>query len=114
MGALRTLVLLLGPAMLLTGWTMAAEPAKKKAAAAPIAVTVRVLDLAQHELQVELTLPAEAVKQGTVAAMPAWTPGSYLIRDYARFVDRVEARPVDGAAYAPEKLDKQRWRIAPS
>lgn len=107
-------------AVLMTGGlAMAAETpkqAKPKAPKplAPIAVVVRPLDLAQHELQVEMALPGESVKAGAVAAMAAWTPGSYLIRDYARFVDRVEARPEGGAPYAPEKLDKQRWRILPA
>ena len=78
----------------------------------PIRVTVRPLDLAQHELQVTLELPAAAVARGAVLAMPAWTPGSYLIRDYARFLDRFAARDADGAALAVEKLDKQRWRLA--
>lgn len=119
MGVARSLfVVALG-----VGWSlMAAEPARKPAAPAPpgmpslvpISVVVRPIALAQHELQVELTLPAEAVKEGAVAAMAAWTPGSYLIRDYARFVDRVEARAGKGEAYAPEKLDKQRWRIRAS
>jgi predicted metalloprotease with PDZ domain len=64
-----------------------------------------------HELQVVLTLPAEAVAQGAVLALPAWTPGSYLIRDYARFLDRLEATGADGSRLALEKLDKQRWRL---
>ncbi len=51
--------------------------------------------------------------QGAVAAMPAWTPGSYLVRDYARFVDRV--RVLDGRKERPlGKLDKQRWQLPPS
>ncbi|MDP1831380.1 MAG: hypothetical protein Q8K67_04930 [Geothrix sp.] len=80
---------------------------------APIQAILRPLDLAQHLFEVELAIPAEAVVQGAVAAMPAWTPGSYLVRDYARFVDRVriqagrEERPL-------EKLDKQRWRLPAS
>jgi len=79
-------------------------------AAAPIRATLRPLDLAQHLFEVELTLPAEALTQGAVAALPAWTPGSYLVRDYARFVDRV--RIVDGRRERPlEKLDKQRWPL---
>lgn len=106
----------LASALMMGGLAMAAEKDGPKAPRlpAPIGVVVRPLDLAQHELQVELTLPADAVKAGAVAAMAAWTPGSYLIRDYARFVDRVEARPEGGAPYAPEKLDKQRWRLLPS
>ena len=51
--------------------------------------------------------------KGAVAAMPAWTPGSYLVRDYARFVDRV--RVLDGRKERPlGKLDKQRWQLPPS
>lgn len=79
----------------------------------PLRATVRPLDLSQHLLEVELVVPAEAVVAGAVAAMAAWTPGSYLVRDYARFVDRV--RQVAGDSEQPlEKLDKQRWHLPPS
>ena len=80
------------------------------AEAAPIRAILRPLDLAQHLFEVELTFPSEAVAQGAVAAMPAWTPGSYLVRDYARFVDRV--RVLEGRReHSLDKLDKQRWRL---
>lgn len=77
---------------------------------APIRAILRPLDLVQHLFEVELALPAEAVASGAVAALPAWTPGSYLVRDYARFVDRV--RIPEGRRERPlEKLDKQRWQL---
>jgi len=80
---------------------------------APIRATVRPLDLAQHLFEVELALPAEAVREGAVAALPAWTPGSYLVRDYARFVDRV--RLVTGPRETRlEKVGKQTWRLPPA
>ena len=80
---------------------------------APIQAILRPLDLAQHLFEVELTFPAEAVGQGGVVALPAWTPGSYLVRDYARFVDRM--RLLDGHQERPlDKLDKQRWRLPAS
>ncbi|HCZ33204.1 MAG TPA: peptidase M61 [Holophagaceae bacterium] len=80
---------------------------------APIRAILRPLDLSQHLLEVELTLPAEAVASGAVAALPAWTPGSYLVRDYARFVDRV--RILEGRGERSlEKLDKQRWQLPAS
>jgi predicted metalloprotease with PDZ domain len=80
---------------------------------APIRAILRPLDLAQHLFEVELTLPAEALASGAVAAMPAWTPGSYLVRDYARLVDRVRLQ--EGRRERPlEKLDKQRWQLPPS
>jgi predicted metalloprotease with PDZ domain len=44
-------------------------------------------------------------------ALPAWCPGSYLIRDYARFVRDLTAT-ADGKRVAAVKVDKQTWRIA--
>jgi predicted metalloprotease with PDZ domain len=79
----------------------------------PIQAVIRPLDLAQHLFEVELVIPAEALLTGAVAALPAWTPGSYLVRDYARFVDRVHW--VAGSREVPlEKLDKQRWHLPAS
>ena len=43
--------------------------------------------------------------------MPSWTPGSYLIRDYAGQVERLEARAPDGTYLPVTKVAKNRWRI---
>ncbi len=88
--------------------------ATKKPSLSPIEAIVRPVDLAQHEFEVELHLPAEATAKPGALALPAWTPGSYLVRDYARFIDRV--RSVHGGEETPltSKLDKQRWPLAAS
>jgi predicted metalloprotease with PDZ domain len=44
--------------------------------------------------------------------MAAWTPGSYLVRDYARHVQELTAAGPDGAALAVTKVDKATWRVA--
>jgi len=80
-------------------------------ACGPVQAVVRPLDLAMHEVEVALTLPACAVAGGAVLALPAWTPGSYLIRDYARFLDRLEAVDDGGRPLAVPKVDKHRWRL---
>ena len=80
----------------------------------PIQVALRPLDLAQHEILVTLVLPAGATGTGAVLQLPAWTPGSYLIRDYARFLDRLEAADGAGRPLAVARLDKQRWRLEPA
>ncbi|MCC7257020.1 MAG: M61 family metallopeptidase [Gammaproteobacteria bacterium] len=49
---------------------------------------------------------------GQVFSLPAWIPGSYLIRDFARHVVAIEASG-DGGAVALRKLDKHTWRAAP-
>ncbi len=62
-----------------------------------------------HEFVVELRL--SGVDDGPLhLAMPAWIPGSYMIRDFARHLMDMER--LDGGA-PPRKLDKQRWRIEP-
>jgi predicted metalloprotease with PDZ domain len=44
--------------------------------------------------------------------LPAWCPGSYLIRDYARFVRDLEVKGDDGRPRPVHKVDKQTWRVA--
>lgn len=43
--------------------------------------------------------------------MPVWTPGSYLIRDYARHVIAVSAADGSGAPRQVKKISKNVWRI---
>lgn len=43
--------------------------------------------------------------------MPAWAPGSYLIRDFARHVQDFEARDGRGRALAWARVDKQTWEV---
>jgi predicted metalloprotease with PDZ domain len=83
----------------------------KKTSKAPILAVLRPLSLPQHELEVELALPAEVTAAGAVLTLPTWTPGSYLVRDYARLVDRVELRDQSGKRHPAEKVDKQSWRL---
>ena len=42
--------------------------------------------------------------------MPVWTPGSYLIREYARHVESLTAS-VDSELVRSEKINKNTWRI---
>ncbi|GAO01452.1 M61 family metallopeptidase [Anaeromyxobacter sp. PSR-1] len=43
---------------------------------------------------------------------PVWTPGSYLVREYARHVEGLAAEDGSGRALAVERLDKHRVRVA--
>ena len=44
--------------------------------------------------------------------LPSWIPGSYMIREFARHIGRVEARCGD-APVACEKVEKNTWQCAP-
>ncbi len=68
-------------------------------------------DPASHRAQVEMTV--EGVGGDALELkMAAWTPGSYLIREFARHVDRVSAEGEGVGALAVEKRDKNSWRVA--
>jgi predicted metalloprotease with PDZ domain len=43
--------------------------------------------------------------------LPVWAPGSYLVRDFARNVERLTAEDGGGGPLAVEKSAKHRWRI---
>lgn len=44
-------------------------------------------------------------------AMPAWSPGWYVIDDYAKFVQEFSATADDGKALTWRKTDKQTWHV---
>ncbi len=50
---------------------------------------------------------------GQVVSLPAWIPGSYLIRDFARHVVTLEAT-CNGATVPLRKSDKSTWQAAPA
>ncbi len=63
-----------------------------------------------HLFQVEVTV--EDPGDELIVAMPVWTPGSYLVREFARHVEGLAARDPAGAPLATERLDKHRFRVA--
>ena len=73
--------------------------------------SIRPLDPAAHlfEVRVSVAAPDPA---GQVFSIPAWIPGSYMIRDYARHVIAVRAES-DGIGVELHKLDKSSWKAAP-
>jgi len=48
---------------------------------------------------------------GIELMMAVWTPGSYLVREYARNVEALAAKTPEGRALAIEKTRKNRWKI---
>jgi predicted metalloprotease with PDZ domain len=73
--------------------------------------TVRFADRSMHYVEVESIFPTGGEEE-LVLFMPVWTPGSYLVREYARNVEALEAATVEGAALEVEKTRKNRWTVA--
>lgn len=64
----------------------------------------------QHHVDVEVAVTADG-REAVTFMMPTWTPGSYLVREFARNVEGVRAYDQDGASLPVEKIAKNRWRV---
>ena len=80
------------------------------AAAEGVTYDVSFPEASNHYAEVRARFEAPA--GGCDVVLPAWTPGSYLVREYARHLDEVRAENDAGEALAVEKRGKDRWRIA--
>jgi predicted metalloprotease with PDZ domain len=76
--------------------------------ATPIRYRIRPSDPDGHLFEVELDVDLPAI-DGQRFALPAWIPGSYMIREFARHIVRIEGRR-NGRRVKLEKLDKHTWR----
>ena len=63
----------------------------------------------QQLIQVRSEFPVSSPV--TELIMPNWTPGSYLIRDFAANVDRISAVSEDGKVLRVQKISKDRWQV---
>jgi len=77
----------------------------------PIRYLVTPIDPNAHRFEVELVI-ADPDPRGQRVAMPAWTPGSYMIREFARNVVSIEASTASGRRLALRKLDKATWQAS--
>ncbi len=78
--------------------------------ATPAAVHYRIEapDPRNHLFQVTLTMASPAAAQELV--LPVWIPGSYLVREFSRHLQDVQARQ-GRKACAVTQIDKHRWRV---
>jgi predicted metalloprotease with PDZ domain len=68
-------------------------------------------DLAGHRLSVELTVD-KPDPAGQQLLMPAWIPGSYLLRDFSRQVETIQAS-CGGREIAVRKTGNHSWQCEP-
>jgi predicted metalloprotease with PDZ domain len=64
-----------------------------------------------HLLEVEMRLKWNRVGNTVDLNMPVWTPGSYLVREYARHVQDFAVKDAAGRRLEWEKSDKNTWQI---
>jgi len=60
----------------------------------------------EFEVRMRLTLPGEGIAH---LSLPAWIPGSYMIRDFARNIVEIRAISTETSSLCLIKKDKQSW-----
>ena len=83
----------------------------QQAAAPKISYTVSMPKPWTHLLEVEMRLTWNQAPEKTDLKMPVWTPGSYLVREYARHVQDFAAKDAGGRPLTWQKVNKNTWQI---
>ncbi|WP_457666959.1 M61 family metallopeptidase [Thiolapillus sp.] len=77
----------------------------------PVIYTLRPVSPKAHIFRVRLVI-REPDEKGQRLSLPAWIPGSYMIRDFARNIVSIRAS-CEGEPVRLSKIDKQTWQAAP-
>ena len=95
---------------LLLGVPFTAGIARADDAAVKTTYLLQFDDARKHVVDVRLEFRS-ANSESCELMMATWTPGSYLIREYARNVDQITAVDAQGESLSLEKTSKNRWII---
>jgi predicted metalloprotease with PDZ domain len=82
------------------------------AAIPPLRYALAVESPTRRMLRLALEIPGPVPSSGLVLRLPAWSPGSYMVREYARHLERVEAKDARGRALRVRRVAKDRWSVA--
>lgn len=74
--------------------------------------TIQPTSPAAHIFTVTLTV-SDPDPTGQVLRLPAWIPGSYLVREFSKNIVQIEARDASDALVGLDKVDKHTWKAAP-
>ncbi|CUJ64036.1 M61 family metallopeptidase [Achromobacter xylosoxidans] len=83
----------------------------EKTDAFPILYRLAPHDPAGHRYRITLTVQAP-LPDGQRLSLPAWIPGSYLIRDFSRQIESLTAH-CGNRRVAVDKIDNHTWQAAP-
>ncbi|MFO0890017.1 MAG: PDZ domain-containing protein [Isosphaeraceae bacterium] len=92
------------------GSCMMSLTTESSAASGPIRYVLKFPAPQSHYVEVEARIPVGGAGQVDLM-MAVWTPGSYLVREYARHVEDLSVGTPDGKPLAAAKVRKNRWRV---
>ncbi|MCY7370173.1 MAG: peptidase M61, partial [Polaromonas sp.] len=76
---------------------------------AAVALRVAIADVNAHLFSVTLTIAQPEARQQV--ALPVWIPGSYLVREFAKSLQGLQAAQAGSAPLACQQIDKCSWQI---
>ncbi len=79
---------------------------------APIRFEVTLAEPQTHEIVVTMEIPAMPDRTRLRIGLPAWAPGSYMVRDFARHVYELTITDERERQLPVVRLDKQRWEVS--
>ncbi|MBK8465617.1 MAG: M61 family metallopeptidase [Chloracidobacterium sp.] len=82
-----------------------------KPVAPEIAYTISMHKPWTHLLEVEMSVKWAQMPEKIELKMPVWTPGSYMVREYARHLQDFSAKDVAGNQVTWRKVNKNTWQI---
>lgn len=77
----------------------------------PVQYQLQVNSVSQHLFNVTLSINTEAHQQLNLR-LPAWIPGSYMIRDFAKNIVNICAETGDKLSLSLKQKDKQSWLVS--
>jgi predicted metalloprotease with PDZ domain len=119
---LKTIIILLVAVIFMYQENINAQPKKpkgKKTVVPPVvkivppevSYTVSMSKPWTHLLEVEMRVKTNNLNETNEIALPVWTPGSYLVREFARHVQEFSAKDVSGNELTWNKTNKNTWSI---
>lgn len=107
---------------LLTLWVLASDPVTESAqfiwnimtsTSVPLHYQLSVSSISQHLFDVQIHIDCSSLSAINLT-LPCWIPGSYMVRDFAKNLLKLEAADDRGNAIELTQKDKQSWTLQPA
>ncbi len=85
-------------------------PGTTRTTLTPLHYRIEIGDLHAHLFRITLTIARPEAMQRV--SLPVWIPGSYLVREFSKNLQHLEARQTSRTPLHVEQLDKCTWQVA--
>ncbi len=72
--------------------------------------TITISDPSSHFAEVEMAFTADKTSVSYIA-IPVWTPGSYMVREFSKNIQEFQVRESSGKSVSVTKINKNQWNF---